>query len=175
MQMRKRLPILISPVLLLCTIRPASAFGPPQNLSPLSEAGWRLLRELVEWAIILIEGAGIFIIVFGAALASAVFLRRYFLDKPATDAYYNYRSQLGRAILLGLEFFVAADIIRTVVIEPSFANVGILGLVVLIRTFLSFALDVEINGHWPWRDSEYAARRIKSPADFTAVDREAER
>lgn len=171
----RKAPILIAPVFLLCLVWPALALGPPRNISASTETGWRYLRELVEWSIILIEGTGIFIIVFGAAMASVVFLRRYFRDKPPTDAYYNYRSQLGRAILLGLEFFVAADIIRTVVIEPSFANVGVLGLVVLIRTFLSFALEVEINGHWPWRDSEFAARRIKPAAEvFTGkgeVDR----
>lgn len=173
--MRQSIPLLSSPALFLALSSPALALGPPQNLSPAAEAGWRLLRELVEWAIILIEGAGIFIIVTGAAIASVVFVRRYFTEKTNTDAYYNYRSQLGRAILLGLEFFVAADIIRTVVIEPSFANVGILGLVVFIRTFLSFALEVEINGHWPWRDSEFAARRIKSPADFAAANKEIDR
>jgi uncharacterized membrane protein len=167
--------LLFSPVLLLGLAAPAWALGPPRNLSPSSAVGWGLLRELVEWAIIFIEGAGIFIIVVGAVMASVVFLRRYFLEKTNTDAYYHYRSQLGRAILLGLEFFVAADIIRTVVIEPSFVNVGVLGLVVLIRTFLSFALEVEINGHWPWRDSEFAASSIKSPAEFTAGDRESNR
>jgi uncharacterized membrane protein len=173
--MRQSLPLLISPALLLGLNSPALALGPPRNLSPASEAGWGLLRELVEWAIIFIEGAGIFIIVFGAVMASVVFVRRYFLEKTNADAYYHYRSQLGRAILLGLEFFVAADIIRTVVIEPSFVNVGVLGLVVLIRTFLSFALEVEINGHWPWRDSDYAAQRIKSPAEFAAADQEVDR
>jgi uncharacterized membrane protein len=173
--MRRAAPVLISLVLLSFPAGTVWALGPPRGLSPASEQGWRFLRELVEWAIILIEGVGIFIIVVGAAMASAVFLRRYFRQKTNTDAYYNYRSQLGRAILLGLEFFVAADIIRTVVIEPSFANVGVLGLVVLIRTFLSFALEVEINGHWPWRDSEFAARRIKSPAEFSTQAEEVNR
>jgi uncharacterized membrane protein len=138
--MRKAIPILITPALFFGMSWPALALGPPRNLPPSLEGGWRLLRDSVEWAIIFIEGAGIFIVVVGAAMASVVFVRRYFLEKADSDAYYNYRRQLGRAILLGLEFFVAADIIRTVVIEPSFANVGVLGLVVLIRTFLSFAL-----------------------------------
>ena len=58
---------------------------------------------------------------------------------------------LGRSILLGLEFLVAADIIRTVAVQPSLQNVAVLGLIVLIRTFLSFSLEVEIDGRWPWR------------------------
>jgi hypothetical protein len=59
----------------------------------------------------------------------------------------------GRSILLGLEFLVAADIIRTVAVQPSLENVTVLGLIVLIRTFLSFSLEVEIDGRWPWRRS----------------------
>ena len=57
----------------------------------------------------------------------------------------------GRSILLALEFLVAADIIRTVAVEPSLENVAVLGLIVLIRTLLSFSLEVEIDGTWPWR------------------------
>jgi uncharacterized membrane protein len=60
------------------------------------------------------------------------------------------RTVFGRSILLGLEFLVAADIIRTVAVQPSLQNVGVLGLIVLIRTFLSFSLEVEIDGSWPW-------------------------
>jgi uncharacterized membrane protein len=61
------------------------------------------------------------------------------------------RTVFGRSILLGLEFLVAADIIRTVAVEPSLENVAVLGLIVLIRTLLSFSLEVEIDGTWPWR------------------------
>jgi uncharacterized membrane protein len=61
------------------------------------------------------------------------------------------RTAPGHRILLGLEFLVAADIIRTVAVEPSLENVLVLGLIVLIRTFLSFSLEVEIDGTLPWR------------------------
>jgi uncharacterized membrane protein len=64
----------------------------------------------------------------------------------------------GRSILLGLEFLVAADIIRTVAVEPSLGNVGVLGLIVLIRTFLSFSLEVEIDGVWPWHRRRFDSR-----------------
>jgi uncharacterized membrane protein len=67
------------------------------------------------------------------------------------DAYRIVRTVFGRSILLGLEFLVAADIIRTVAVQPSVANVAVLGLIVLIRTFLSFSLEVEIDGRWPWQ------------------------
>ncbi len=69
-------------------------------------------------------------------------------------AYQRVRSFIGRSILLGLEIFVAADLIRTVAVDPSIENVGVLALIVLIRTFLSFSLDVEITGRLPWRSSD---------------------
>jgi hypothetical protein len=71
--------------------------------------------------------------------------------QSAEKAYRIVRTVFGRSILLGLEFLVAADIIRTVAVQPSLQNVAVLGLIVLIRTFLSFSLEVEIDGRWPWR------------------------
>ena len=68
------------------------------------------------------------------------------------DSLYDwYRQTLARAILLGLEFLVAADIINTVAVDPSFRSVGVLGMIVLVRTFLSFTLELEITGRWPWQ------------------------
>ncbi|MBS3783281.1 MAG: DUF1622 domain-containing protein [Anaerolineae bacterium] len=104
-----------------------------------------------------IEVVGIFVVVVGAILASAVFLREWIQDDPFLEAYRRYRERLGQAILLGLEFLVAADIIGTVAVDPTFRNVAILGAVVFIRTFLSFALEVEIEGHWPWQVEHHAA------------------
>jgi len=99
-----------------------------------------------------IEIVGICVIVAGAALASIVFLREWIRgDEAFLKVYRNYRERLGQAILLGLEFLVAADIIGTVAVDPTFRNVGILGAIVAIRTFLSFALEVEIQGRWPWQ------------------------
>ena len=76
-------------------------------------------------------------------------------------AYHGYRADLGRAILLGLEFLVAADIIGTVAIEPPFRSLGVLALIVAIRTFLSFALELEVSGRWPWHRGADAAREPK--------------
>jgi len=66
------------------------------------------------------------------------------------DVYRTIRTVFARSILLGLEFLVAADIIRTVAVQPSLENVAVLGLIIVIRTFLSFSLEVELEGRWPW-------------------------
>ena len=96
------------------------------------------------------ELAGVSVVLLGAVLTTVVFLRRLG-DGKATEAWQDYRNDLGRAILLGLEFLVAADIIGTVAVDPSFRSLGGLGLLVLVRTFLSFILEMEITGRWPWQ------------------------
>jgi uncharacterized membrane protein len=105
-----------------------------------------------------IELAGIAIIVVGMVFSSASFLRKLAGPDGFTPAYHRFRADLGRGILIGLEFLVAADIIGTVAVEPSFRNLGILAVIVLIRTFLSFSLEAEIDGHWPWQQSAYRDR-----------------
>ena len=104
------------------------------------------ISRAVDWVATGVEVVGIAIIVLGAMLATAVFLHRWRQGGVFPSAYHRYRGDLGRAILLGLEFFVAADIIGTVTVDPTFRSLGVLGLIVLIRTFLSFALEVEIQG-----------------------------
>jgi uncharacterized membrane protein len=109
-----------------------------------------------------VEIVGICIIVVGAALATVVFLRDWARsDQAFLETYRDYRERLGQAILLGLEFLVAADIIGTVAVDPTFRNVGILGAIVAIRTFLSFALEVEIQGRWPWQLDDKSAKDLK--------------
>ena len=98
-----------------------------------------------------IELAGIAVLVAGGILATLAFLGRIVRHHGFTDAYHAYRADLGRAILLGLEFLVAADIIGTVAIEPTFRSLGVLALIVVIRTFLSFTLELEVSGRWPWQ------------------------
>lgn len=75
-------------------------------------------------------------------------------NHPEVDGYDLFRRKLGRSILLGLEFLVAADIINTVSIKPTMESVTILGLIVLIRTFLSFSLEIELEGKLPWKHKE---------------------
>jgi uncharacterized membrane protein len=108
-------------------------------------------EEIVAWAPKVIEGAGIVVIVVGAGLATALFALVLIRREPYLDAYRLYRQRLGQAILLGLEFLVAADIIHSVAITPSFVSVGVLAIIVLIRTFLSLSLELEIEGRWPWQ------------------------
>jgi uncharacterized membrane protein len=97
-----------------------------------------------------IEVGGIAIIVLGLLGSSVAVLWQVLHGRPGSEAFNLYRSNVGRAILLGLEFLVAADIINTVAIEPTLQSLLILGGIVLIRTFLSFSLEVEIEGRWPW-------------------------
>lgn len=98
-----------------------------------------------------IEIVGTAIIVVGAAAALIRFVVMMLRRPAGGDAVAGFRSELGRAILLGLEFLVAADIINTVAIEPTLGSLAVLGGIVLIRTFLSFSLEVEIEGRWPWQ------------------------
>jgi uncharacterized membrane protein len=104
----------------------------------------------IHWVTRAVEVIGIGIIVVGALIALGTFLgRRGSEDKGVAVG--EFRSNLGRSILLGLEFLVAADIINTVAIEPTLESLAVLAGIVLIRTFLSFSLEVEIEGRWPWQ------------------------
>jgi uncharacterized membrane protein len=97
-----------------------------------------------------IEIGGIAIIVLGLLGATIAVIWQVLRGRSGSGAFSLYRSNLGRAILLGLEFLVAADIINTVAIDPTLQSLLVLGGIVLIRTFLSFSLEVEIEGRWPW-------------------------
>jgi uncharacterized membrane protein len=99
-----------------------------------------------------IDGAGIVVIVAGLIVASALAVSR--IRTPQPDVYLRYRQQLGRSILLGLELLVAADIIRTVAVTPTLNSLAVLAVIVLIRTFLSFSLELEISGRWPWQKKQ---------------------
>jgi uncharacterized membrane protein len=108
-------------------------------------------QSVVDTISKIIDGAGIVVVVIGLLTATAAFLVALRARTERPDAYRLYRQRVGKAILLGLEFLVAADIIRTVAVAPTFRGVGVLAVVVAVRTFLSFALDVELEGHWPWQ------------------------
>jgi uncharacterized membrane protein len=106
---------------------------------------------------------GLAALLTGSIVALVVYLR-HIIAHPGEQslAYRGLRQGFGRAILVGLELLVAADIIRTVTIEPTFQSVGVLGLIVLVRTFLSWSLEVEINGEWPWRRARTQATQPPS-------------
>jgi len=101
------------------------------------------------------EVAGVAVIVIGSILAIGRYVVTLIRFRDGPAAFRGLRLYLGRSIVLGLELLVAADIIRSVAIEPTFASVGVLGLIVLVRTFLSWSLEVEINGEWPWQRSRF--------------------
>ena len=101
-----------------------------------------------------IEAAGVAVIVIGAAVALVMALREVARGGPRAEAYGAFRINLARSILLGLELLVAADIIGTVAVDATLENIYVLGLIILIRTFLSISLEVEIDGRWPWQKSQ---------------------
>lgn len=110
--------------------------------------------NIVETVGLAIDGAGVLVIVLGLLTAAFRFVLSF---RTIEDPYRQLRQDIGRGILLGLELLVAADIIRTVAVTPTLQGVLILGIIVLIRTFLSMALQVELEGRWPWRRAEQGA------------------
>lgn len=106
-------------------------------------------QQVMEQVGMSVDAAGVAVIVIGILAATG----RAFLSSPppGRDRYMAYRQNLGRAILLGLELLVAGDIIKTVAVAPTLQNMIVLGAIVVIRTFLSFSLELEINGRWPWQ------------------------
>jgi uncharacterized membrane protein len=119
--------------------------------------------ELVTLAARFFEAAGVGVMVGGAVLAVVMVGVRE-RRKSSREVYRALRNRLGAAILLGLELLVAADIIRTVAEAPNLQQVIVLGLIVLIRTFLSFTLEVELEGRWPWQQAR-RPQRERLPED----------
>jgi len=109
------------------------------------------IREGIEVVSVAIEVLAIVIIVIGIIIGTVTFVRRSRPRWPDPVAYGLYKEQMARSLLLGLEILVAADIIRTVALEPTLNAIAALGLLVLVRTFLSWALVVEMEGRWPWQ------------------------
>ena len=107
-----------------------------------------------------VEFVGVIVLLLGALLAAGAFLKRLMHHATFQDAYHGLRADLGRAILLGLELLVIADIIGTVAIEPTLQNLGVLAVIVAIRTLLSFALELEVSGRWPWQRAQAADREV---------------
>ncbi|HTS89529.1 MAG TPA: DUF1622 domain-containing protein [Gemmatimonadales bacterium] len=102
-----------------------------------------------------LDGLGVLVVAAGPLLA--ILHVAGARDQPFSERYRLLREDMGRAILLGLEFLIAGDIIRSVVVDPTILNVAVLGLIVLIRTFLSMTLQLEVEGRWPWQRSRTRA------------------
>jgi uncharacterized membrane protein len=110
-------------------------------------------KEIISVAGYGIEAVGVLVIISGLVAASLRFLGGYRKQAEGV-AYRAYRRQLGRSIILGLEFLIAGDIIRTVVVADTLANVAVLGVIILIRSFLSVTLFLEVEGRWPWQQTQ---------------------
>ena len=117
------------------------------------EAAVEGMLSWVQYAATGMELLAVAIIVLVILFATVSYVLRIMVRQADTTTYTDFRHRIGRALLLGLEILVAADIIRTVVLEPTLNNVVVLGLLVLIRTFLSWSLVLEIEERWPWQPS----------------------
>ncbi len=115
------------------------------------DSGGHPMLAWIETAAIVIEVLAVLIIVFSILASLAQYSWRYTFRRGQGDLYRDLKVSLGKSLLLGLEVLVAADIVHTVALQATLQSVVVLGLLVLIRTFLSWALVVEIEGHWPWQ------------------------
>jgi uncharacterized membrane protein len=122
------------------------------------------IHDLIEWAAVGIE------ILAAAVIVAAVLIMavtrgtvRYLFKLGNQCAYESYKHQLGKALLLGLELLVAADVVRTIAFDATLQNVAILGLLVVVRTFLSWSMVVEMEGRWPWQGKAETASVTAGP------------
>ncbi len=120
------------------------------NLIASAPAG-EIILEWIDFAALVIEILAVLIIVVTILYALAHYFIQAIRQSDLEGHYQELKVRLGKALLLGLEILVAADIVRTVALEATMESVMVLGLLVLIRTFLSWALVVEIEGRWPWK------------------------
>jgi uncharacterized membrane protein len=118
------------------------------------------MQEVARLSSLGLELASFTVILTAVAISTVVFLVRVWKNGFLAN-YRDYRANLGRGILIGLELLIAADILKSVVVDPTLQSMLVLGGIVVIRTFLSISLDVEINGNWPWETTRLAqqARR----------------
>ncbi|HEY8246326.1 MAG TPA: DUF1622 domain-containing protein [Hyphomicrobium sp.] len=107
------------------------------------------MRDLALWTSEALDITSFAAILLGVSISTAAFVARVWHTGFLAN-YRDYRANLGRGILIGLELLIAADILKSVVVDPTMEGIAVLGGIVAIRTFLSISLDVEINGHWPW-------------------------
>jgi uncharacterized membrane protein len=124
-------------------------------------------EETISDVVRVVEAVGAGIMVFGGLGAFLVFLRRARRAETVHGAYPGLRRDLSRCILLGLEVLIVADIVRTIIVDPTVESVAVLGIIVVIRILLSFSLEVEIDGVWPWHRRQFDSRRGPERPDVT--------
>ena len=105
------------------------------------------VREWIEWTVMGIEALAVVIVVIAIVVATTQFL----IGIPRENRFRFFRHRIGHALMLVLEILIAADIVHTVILEPTLESVGVLGLLVVIRTVLSWTLVVDIESRWPWQ------------------------
>jgi uncharacterized membrane protein len=115
-------------------------------------------EETISDVVKVVEAVGAGIMIIGGLGAFVVFALRARRAETLQRAYPDLRRDLSRCILLGLEVLIVADIVRTIIVDPTFESVAVLGIIVVIRILLSFSLEVEIDGVWPWRRRQFDAR-----------------
>ncbi len=113
------------------------------------------MKELFELISVGIEAIAVALLSLGVIISTGRFLYGAARGSAVT-AYHYYRRELGRTLMLALELLIAADIIFTIAIDPSLMGLAMLAILVVIRTFLSFALEVEVTGRWPWQGGDEA-------------------
>ena len=121
------------------------------------------MRQWIEWSALGIELLAVVIIVSTIFFGFLRFLLQ--LSRRAADPYRQYKELFGRSLLLSLEFMIAADLIRTVIVDLTPQGVAMLGALVVIRTFLSWSVVIEIEGHWPWQSAAAAAQNERIGAN----------
>ena len=126
---------------------------------------------LIELVAKIIEVVGVAAIAFGLVASSIRFVRARWRRRDG--AYSRYRRAMGRTLLLGLELLVAADIVASVAAELTFESIGVLGILVVVRTFLAWSLEVEIEGRWPWQAVPSGARHDTSAGPLESATRDA--
>ena len=127
------------------------------------------MEALVTWTIVGLELAALAVIAGGFAWSAGKTFVVYIRDRTE-QRYPSFRRELGRSTLIALELLVAADILRSLVLEPSLSNIAVLGALVAIRTFLSFSIDVELDGCWPWNRAR--TRRAEGATENSSAERD---
>lgn len=112
------------------------------------------LLEIADTLGALISFAGVLTILMGTTFAVGLFVKKRFQGVSLLENYHSLRRNLGRGILLGLEFLVAGDIIRSVTGNPTLQSVIVLAVIVVIRSFLGITFEMEIDGRWPWQKAK---------------------
>ncbi len=115
------------------------------------------LLDSIETVAEIFDLLGVAILVVGTGVATLLFFSSLIKTAQPVPAIKRFKVHIGRAMLLGLEVLIAADIVKTVALEPTIDNMAALGLLVIVRTFLSWTLALEIEGHWPWQANKKKA------------------